>query len=122
MPASGPAVVALEGPAQLSSNGGGQRKTQRTEPAVPRASEDPATGSAGRSRSGDREGNHQRFFSLTVVTGRAATRDSFPRGDRHSSVSVRVHAGAPWNESGNANGAGAGRCGSSGGSDPTLAE
>jgi hypothetical protein len=115
-------MVVLEGPAELSSDRGGQRKTQQTEPALSRASQKPPPSSGGRSSSGTREGNHQRFFPTTVATGLAATRDSSGRGDRRTSASVRAHAGALWSESGNANGAGAARYNGNGGSEPTLVE
>jgi hypothetical protein len=54
------------------------------------------------------------FFSTAVATGLAATRDSIGSGARPTSASVRARAGAPWNESGNASGAGATLCNSSG--------
>ena len=54
------------------------------------------------------------FFSTAVATGLAATRDSIGRGARPTSGSVRARAGAPWNESGNASGAGAALCGGNG--------
>ena len=54
------------------------------------------------------------FFSTAVATGLAATRDSIGSGARPSSGSVRARAGAPWNESGNASGAGAELCTGSG--------
>jgi len=37
-------------------------------------------------------------------------RDFISGGDRPTSASVRAHAGALWNESGNASGAGAAPC------------
>jgi hypothetical protein len=54
------------------------------------------------------------FFRPAVATGLAATRDSIGRGARPTSASVRTHAGAPWNESGHASGAGAAPCNGSG--------
>jgi hypothetical protein len=60
------------------------------------------------------------FFSTTVVTGLAATKDSSGRCDRRSSASVRARAGALWSESGNAKGAGAAPYNGSGGSERTL--
>ena len=54
------------------------------------------------------------FFSTAVATGLAAMRDSIGSGARPTSASVRARAGAPWNESGNASGAGAGLCTGSG--------
>ena len=54
------------------------------------------------------------FFSTAVATGLAATRDSTGSGARPTSGSVRARAGVPWNESGNASGAGATQCNSSG--------
>jgi hypothetical protein len=62
------------------------------------------------------------FFSTTVATARAATRDSWRSGDRPSSVSVRARAGAPWSGSGNANGAGAAPSNRRGGSELRRAE
>jgi len=50
VPASGTAMVALEGSAKLSDDGGGQRQTQRAEPALSRARQKAQTTSAGRSR------------------------------------------------------------------------
>jgi hypothetical protein len=51
------------------------------------------------------------FFSTTVATVPAAMRDSHTGGDHHSGASVRAHAGAPWNASGNESGAGVMLCG-----------
>jgi len=48
-------------------------------------------------------------------------RDSTGSGVRPTSASVRGRAGAPWNESGNANGAGATRCNGSGRSEQRRA-
>jgi hypothetical protein len=119
---SGATMVALEGPAELSGDEGGQRQTQRAEPALSRASQNPPTSSAGRSSCGAREGNHRKLFSTAVATGPAATRASLGSVARPTSASVRAHAGARWNESGSASGAGAARRDSSGGSEPTLPE
>jgi hypothetical protein len=79
------------------------------------------TSNARRGSSGDREGNHPRVFSTKAATGRAAMRGSSRNGDPHTSASVRARAGAPWNESGNGNGAGAARCDSSGRVERTIA-
>jgi hypothetical protein len=46
------------------------------------------------------------FFSTTVATVPAAMRDSHTGPDHHSDASVRTHAGAPWNASGNGSDAG----------------
>jgi hypothetical protein len=104
MPAGGAAMVAVEGPAELPGDGGGQRKTQRAKPALSRARQKAARTSA----AGSREGNHQRFFSITVATGLAAMKDSHTWGDRSCGASVHARAGAPWNVSGNGSGAGGG--------------
>lgn len=104
MPAGGAAMVAVEGPAELPGDDGGQRKTQRAKPALSRARQKAARTSA----AGSREGNHQRFFSITVATGPAAMKDSRTWGDRRCGASVHAHAGAPWNVSGNGSGAGGG--------------
>src|SRR5712691_3123896 len=105
---SGAAMVAMEGPAELPGDRGRQRQTQRAEPALSRTSQKPSTSGTGRSSCGAREGNHQRFFSNAVAIAPAATKDSFSSAARPTSASVRAHAGAPWNGSGNASGAGAG--------------
>jgi hypothetical protein len=118
VPASGAAMVALEGPAELSGNEGGPGETQRAEPALSGASQKPPTNSAGRSGCGASEGNHRELFSTAVATAPAATRASLDSVDRPISASVRARAGAPWNESGNASGAGAAVHDSSGGSEP----
>jgi hypothetical protein len=120
MPARRTALVALESAAELSSDGGGQRQAQRTEQAVPRTGQKPPTSNGRRGGSGDHEGNPQRFFSTIVATGRAATRDSSRNGDRHTSATVRAHAGAPWNESGNESGAGAAQGGGNGRVERTM--
>jgi hypothetical protein len=104
MPASGAALVAVEGAAELPGNGKGQRKTQRAKPALSRACQK----AAGTRATGRREGNHQRFFSISVATGPVAMKDSRTSRDRRCGASVQTRAGAPWNASGNANGAGAG--------------
>ena len=109
MPASGAAVVAVEGAAELPGDSGGQRKTQWAKPALPRTGQKAETSSAARGRSGSREGHHSQFFSITVATGRAAMRDSTGNRDRRTGASVHAPAGAPWNEFGNASGAGARR-------------
>src|SRR5579862_100649 len=114
MPACGAAMVALEGATELSSDGGRKRETQPAEPALSRASQKPPSSSGGRNRSGSREGNHSSFFSTALATGLDATRDSTGSGARPTSGSVRARAGAPWNESGNASGAGAELCSGSG--------
>ena len=121
MPARRTAMVALERPAELSSDSGRQRQAQRTEPTVPRTGQKPPTSNARRVGSGGREGNHPRVFSIIVATGRAAMRGSSRNGDRHTSASVRARAGALWNESGNGSGAGAGRRDSSGRVERTMA-
>ena len=54
------------------------------------------------------------FFSIALATVPDATKDSTGSGARPTSASVRARAGAPWNESGNASGAGAGLCAGSG--------
>ena len=54
LPGGGAAMVAVEGPAELPGDGGGQRKTQRAKPALSRAGQKAATTSA----AGSREGNH----------------------------------------------------------------
>ena len=54
------------------------------------------------------------FFSTVLATDPAVTRDSTGSGARPISGSVHARAGAPWNESGNASGAGATLCNSSG--------
>jgi len=115
MQSSSTALVALESAAKLSIDSGGQRQTQQTEPALSRASQKPPARSPGRIDSGDREGNHQKLFSTTVATGQAATRDSLRNGDHRTNASVRVHAGALWNESGSGSGDGAAQCDRSGG-------
>jgi len=119
---SGAALVALESPAELSVDGVRPRETQRAEPALSGASPNPPTSSAGRSSCRAREGNHRKLFSTAVATGLAATRASLDSVARPTSASVRAHAGARWNESGSANGAGAARRDSSGGSEPVLPE
>src|SRR4051812_9836848 len=106
MPARRTAMVALESSAELSSDSGGQRQAQRTEPAPSRTGQNPPSNRVRSGGSGDREGNHQRLFSTIVATGRAAIRDSWRNGDRHTSASVRARAGALWNESGNGSGGG----------------
>src|ERR1041385_2574321 len=106
MQASSTAMVALESAAKLSSDSGGQGQTQWTEPVLSRASQKPPARSPGRSGSGDCEGNHQKLLSTIVATGQVATRGSFRNGDRRNNASVRVHAGALWNESGSGSGAG----------------
>jgi hypothetical protein len=103
LPASGAAMVAVESAAELPGDRRGQRKTQRAKPALPRARQKAATTSA----AGSREGNHPRFFSITVATGPAAMKDSRTGRDRRSGTSVHVRAGAPWNASGNESAAGA---------------
>jgi hypothetical protein len=56
------------------------------------------------------------FFSIAVVTARAATTGSPPSAGRPPGDSVRARAGAPWSGSGSANGAGgASFCRSGGG-------
>jgi len=59
-----------------------------------------------RSRSGRREGNHYKVFSMPVVTGRGATRGSCASGARRCRGSARTRAGGPWSASGSASGAG----------------
>jgi hypothetical protein len=66
-------MVALEGPAELSGDEGGQRETQRSEPALSGASQNSPTRSAARSSCGAREGNHRKLFSIAVATGLAVT-------------------------------------------------
>jgi len=109
VPASRAAVVTMEGSAELPGDGGGPRKTQRAKPALPRARQTPAKTSATKRRSGSSEGNHQRFFSITVAIALAAMRDSPTSSGRHSGASVPAPAGAPWNVFGNGSGAGS-RC------------
>jgi len=104
MPAGGAALVAVEGPAGLPGDGGWQRKAQRAKPALSRARQKAARTSA----AGNREGNHPRFFSITVATGPAAMKDSRTWGDRRCGASVHARAGGPWNVSGNGSGAGGG--------------
>src|SRR5205814_10453666 len=58
VPSKGSAMVALEGATELSSDGGRKRETQPAEPALSPASQKPPASSAGRNRSGSREGNH----------------------------------------------------------------
>ncbi len=65
-----------------------------------------------RSRS---EGHHSRFFSITVVTAPAATKDSRSNAGHHANDSVRARAGGPWNACGSANGVGARLRGAGGG-------
>jgi hypothetical protein len=100
---SGAAMVALEGPAELSGNQGGQTETQRAEPALPRARQKSPTNKGARSVCGGCEGNHQKIFSTAVATGPAATRASHISRDRRCNDSVRGPAGGPWNASGNVN-------------------
>lgn len=47
-----------------------------------------------------------KFFSRPAATGRAATTDSPPPGDRHCNASVRRSVGGLWSASGSGNGAG----------------
>ena len=63
-----------------------------------------------------------KFFSITVATAPAATRDSPESGDRRTSASVRARAGAPWRGSGSVSGAGAAPCSSSGTGEPMAAQ
>lgn len=118
VPAGSAGVVAMEGPAEIPGDGGGQRETQRAEPAVPGARSKPQTSNAERSASADREGNQSRFFSTTIAIAPAATRALLSNGDHPPSGSVRARAGAPWNASGNASGAGGVPCSSSGTGEP----
>jgi hypothetical protein len=119
---SGAVLVALESPAELSVDGVRQREAQRAKPALSGASQNPPTSSAGRRSCRAGEGNHRKLFSTAVATGPAAMRASLGSVARPTSASVRAHAGTRWNESGSANGAGAARRDSSGGSEPVLPE
>jgi hypothetical protein len=119
---SGATMVALESPAELSGDKGGQRETQRAKPALSRARQKPPANSTEGSGCGAREGNHRQLFSTAVATGLAATKASPGCVAHPTSASVRAPAGARWNESGSASGAGAGRRFSSGGSEPGLSE
>ena len=106
MPEGGAGMVALEGPAKIPDHRRRQTETERAKPAVPGESQKPETSRAGRSRSGRREGNHQRFFSTTVATAPAAMKDSFASHGRRCNDSARTSAGARWNASGNGSGGG----------------
>ena len=87
-------------------NGQSRRYRQRVRNRPPATPEEPVPEAA-------RVITHN-FFSTAVATGLAATRDSIGSGARPTSASVRARAGAPWNESGNASGAGAELCSGSG--------
>ena len=58
VPASGTAMVAVEGSAKLPGDGGGQRKTPWAKPALPRAGQRAETTRAARRGCRSREGNH----------------------------------------------------------------
>ena len=107
VPASGAAMVALEGSAKLPDYHRRQAKAQRTKPALSRARPKPEASITGRTAFGAREGNHQSFFSTTAAIVPAVMKDSFCSGDRRISASVPAPAGGPWNGSGSANGDGA---------------
>ena len=107
VPAGGTEVVALESPAAVPDDGGRQRETQRTGPALPGARSKPKTRDTRRDSSGGREGNHSRFFSTTVATALAATRSSLNTGDHQPSGSAVMRADEPWSVSGSASNAGA---------------
>ena len=115
MPASGAAVVAVEGAAELPGDGGGQRKTP--------------TGKAGVTANASKSGNKRRS-QKPFRKPRGSSLNNFFRAllrpawllrgirranrDRRCGASVHGPAGAPWNASGSASGAGARRRGRTG--------
>ena len=106
VPEGGAGLVAVEGPGDVSGHGGGQTEAQAAEPALPGARQEPKSANR-RSRCRCREGNLSEVFSMSVVTGLAATRSSRASGARHRNTSARTRAGVRWSaSSGNASGTG----------------
>jgi len=98
-------MVALESPAALSGDEGGQGETERPKPALPGTGAPPETFST-RSGWGAGEGNHSQLFSKPVATGRAAMRDSTISGEVPYNTSAHTRAGGHWNGSTDESGAG----------------
>ena len=115
-------MVALESSAEVPGDGGGQKETQRAEPAVSRAGTRPPTGNAGGGTSAGGEGNHSKLFSIAVATGPAVTTGLPPSAGRPPGDSVRARAGAPWSGSGSVNGVGGASFSRSGGGEQSRRE
>lgn len=105
MPAGGPSLVALEGPAAIPDDGGGQAEAQRAKPALPGAGPEPEARGETSSSEGC-EGHPSRIFFRAPVTARAATWSSIEPGDHRCSASVRRSVDTHSSASGSGNGAG----------------